>query len=254
MITECLLIKNENRYLLEHLKCNAAAGIDHFFIYDNLSDIPVVDFLRENAREFLNICTVVRYHSNGNLQMDCYNSHVAKHRHVDWTVFLDTDECFTGNIRDLVAEYGEQYNCFTFAPVMHGCAGHMYDNGGGMFERFGDSITNAEHHWYKCCARTSDISIIKSPHCVHLDNKRMLYVSRRTHPQCVLHHFRYRSFEEWVVKMKRGTCLPDSTHSLREFFAGCKMSTRDPRIADIMQRYGVDLDFCEPHPPKLEKF
>jgi hypothetical protein len=50
MIAECLLIKNENRYLLEHLAYNAAAGVDHFFIYDNLSRTPVADFLRENAR------------------------------------------------------------------------------------------------------------------------------------------------------------------------------------------------------------
>ena len=47
MIAECLLIKNENRYLLEHLAYNAAAGIEHFFIYDNLSDTPVAAFLRE---------------------------------------------------------------------------------------------------------------------------------------------------------------------------------------------------------------
>jgi hypothetical protein len=30
MIAECLLIRDENRYLLEHLAYNAAAGIDHF--------------------------------------------------------------------------------------------------------------------------------------------------------------------------------------------------------------------------------
>jgi hypothetical protein len=53
MIAEVLLIKGENRYLLEHLAYNAAAGVEHFFIYDNLSDTPVADFLRENARDCL---------------------------------------------------------------------------------------------------------------------------------------------------------------------------------------------------------
>lgn len=69
MIAEVLLIKDENRYLLEHLAYNAAAGIDHFFIYDNMSRVPVADFLRENAREFLNICTVARYQGRGNTQI-----------------------------------------------------------------------------------------------------------------------------------------------------------------------------------------
>ena len=54
MIAEVLLIKDENRYLLEHLAYNAAAGVQHFFIYDNMSRVPVADFLRENARDFLN--------------------------------------------------------------------------------------------------------------------------------------------------------------------------------------------------------
>ena len=30
MIAECLLIRDENHLLLEHLAYNAAAGIDHF--------------------------------------------------------------------------------------------------------------------------------------------------------------------------------------------------------------------------------
>lgn len=50
MIAEVLLIKDENHLLLEHLAYNAAAGIDHFFIYDNLSETPVAEFLRENAQ------------------------------------------------------------------------------------------------------------------------------------------------------------------------------------------------------------
>jgi hypothetical protein len=65
MIAEVLLIKDENRYLLEHLAYNAAAGVEHFFIYDNMSSTPVADFLRENARDFLNICTVAWYQERG---------------------------------------------------------------------------------------------------------------------------------------------------------------------------------------------
>jgi len=43
MIAECLLIRDENRYLLEHLTYNAAAGVEHFFIYDNMSRVPVIE-------------------------------------------------------------------------------------------------------------------------------------------------------------------------------------------------------------------
>lgn len=31
MVAEVLIIKDENRYLLEHLAYNAVAGVEHFF-------------------------------------------------------------------------------------------------------------------------------------------------------------------------------------------------------------------------------
>lgn len=253
MIAEVLLIKDENRYLLEHLAYNAAAGIEHFFIYDNMSSTPVADFLRENARDFLNICTVTRYHSNNNLQLDCYADFLREHRHVDWTVFCDADECFTGNIRDAVAEYGNKYNCLSFAPILHGCNGRIFDDGGGMFDRFSGDTVDPAHHWYKCLARTADIAIIKSPHSFEMRGKKMLYLSQFSYPQCVLHHFRYRSFEEWVAKIKRGTCLTTTvkdTHAIKDFFCNNKsISADNPDVISLMKWQEVTLQTKQPTPP-----
>lgn len=256
MIAECLLIKNENRYLLEHLTYNAAAGIDHFFIYDNLSDTPVADFLRENAPEFLNICTVSRYHSNNNLQLDCYADYLKNHRNVKWTVFCDTDECFTGNIRDAVADFGSDYNCLSFSPILHGCNGNIFDDGGGMFERFASDIVDPAHHWYKCLARTSDIALIKSPHSFRMTGApNLIYLRQKNYPQCVLHHFRFRSFEEWVTKIKRGTCLTSTvqdTHAIKEFFnANKSISPDNPDVITLMKCNGVTLQTKQPTPPIL---
>ena len=247
MVAEVLLIKDENRYLLEHLTYNAAAGVEHFFIYDNMSRTPVADFLHENARDFLNICTVTRYHSNNNLQLDCYADFLREHRHVDWTVFCDTDECFTGNIRDAVAEFGSNYNCLSFSPILHGCNGKIYDDGGGMFERFENDVADHAHHWYKFVARTADIVSIPNPHCNVMRDKRLEYLTAANYPQCTLHHFRYRSFEEFIIKIKRGTCLCLSErdrHKMAEFFeANPTISQIAPEVVALMQRYGVDVNF-----------
>lgn len=255
MIAECLLIKNENRYLLEHLTYNAAAGIYHFFIFDNLSDTPVADFLRENARQFLNICTVARYHSNRNLQLDCYADYLKEHRHVDWTVFCDTDECFTGNIRDAVAEFGGDYNYLSFAPILHGCNGKIFDDGGGMFDRFASDIVDPAHSWYKCLARTSDVALIKSPHKFRMIGTRLIYLSQKKYSQCVLHHFRFRSFEEWVSKIKRGTCLstaPNDSHAIKEFFNANKSISQDnPDIISLMKWQEVTMQTKQSTPPIL---
>ena len=59
-LTECLIIKNENQRLIEHLKDNAQSGIEHFYIYDNESDVSVETFLKNNAPELLSKCTIDR--------------------------------------------------------------------------------------------------------------------------------------------------------------------------------------------------
>lgn len=71
-LAECLLIRDENHLLLEHLICNAIAGVERFYIYDNLSAVAVSDFLQANAPDLLPLCEIVRYKGRGNLQMDCY--------------------------------------------------------------------------------------------------------------------------------------------------------------------------------------
>ena len=246
MIAECLLIRDENHLLLEHLAYNAAAGVEHFFIYDNMSRVPVADFLRENARDFLNICTVARYQGCGNLQIDCYADYLQGHRHVDWTVFCDTDEIFVGNIRDAVAEFGGNYNCLSFSPILHGCNGKIYDDGGGMFERFENDVADPAHHWYKFVARTADIVSIPNPHCNIMSDKRLKYLTAANYPQCTLHHFRYRSFEEFIIKIKRGTCLCLSErdrHKMAEFFeANPTISQTAPEVVALMQNHGVNLE------------
>ena len=244
MIAEVLLIKDENRYLLEHLAYNAAAGIDHFFIYDNMSRVPVADFLRENARDFLNICTVARYQGRDNLQLNCYNDYVQQHREIEWTLICDTDEILVGNIRDAVAEFGGVYNCLSFAPILHGCNGKIYDDGGGMFDRFSGDTVDPAHTWYKYIARTKDIANIPSPHYCEMLDLKIKRLTAAEYPQCQLHHFRFRSFEEFVVKVQRGSCLNEiKRHKLAEFFENNKtLLPTDPEVVALMQKHGVNLE------------
>lgn len=252
MIAEVLLIKDENRYLLEHLAYNAAAGIEHFFIYDNMSRVPVADFLRENARDFLNICTVARYQGRGNLQIDCYADYLQEHRHVDWTVFCDTDEILMGNIRDAVAEFGSVYNCLSFSPILHGCNGHLQrPSGGTMQELYGADILSRAHHWYKVCAKTADITS-QYIHNNAMVNKRLIYLTADKYPSCVLHHYRFRSFEDYLLKFqrdraniaKKGCWVPH----ISDFFTLHKNIRPDnPEVVALMQKYGVNLGTEQKH-------
>lgn len=247
MIAECLLIRDENHLLLEHLICNAIAGVQHFFIYDNMSRVPVTDFLRENAREFLNICTVARYQGRDDLQINCYNDYVSEHREIEWTLFCDTDEILVGNIRDAVAEFGSVYNCLSFSPILHGCNGHLQrPRGGTMQELYGADILSRAHHWYKVCAKTADITE-ERVHNNTMNNKRMVYLTADNCPHCVLHHYRFRSFEDYLLKFQRGRANPNKDRwwkpHIRDFFALHKNIRPDnPEVVSLMQKYGVNID------------
>ena len=75
-LTECLIIKDENQYLIEHLTQNAKSGIEHFYIYDNYSKESVYDFLNHNAPEFLNKCTINLRATSRNFQEDSYQDYI----------------------------------------------------------------------------------------------------------------------------------------------------------------------------------
>ena len=246
MIAECLLIRDENHLLLEHLICNAIAGVERFYIYDNLSAVPVSDFLQENAPDLLPLCEIVRYKGRGNLQMDCYADYLSAHRaEAEWSVFCDTDEIFKGSINDAIKAFGDRYNCLSFSPMLHGCNGHLQrPSGGTMQELYGGDVLCRAHHWYKVCAKTADITV-QRPHNNTMINKRMVYLTADNCPQCVLHHYRFRSFEEYIIKMQRGTCLAENSwHKINDFFTLHKNIRPDhTEVAALMQRYGVDVNY-----------
>lgn len=250
MIAECLLIRDENHLLLEHLAYNAAAGVEHFFIYDNMSRVPVVDFLRENARDFLNICTIERYQGCGSLQLNCYADYLQKWRHeVEWSVFCDTDEIFEGNLKDTIKDFGDKYNCLSFSPILHGCNGHIYKpKGGTMHDLYYDDVLDRAHHWYKVCAKSADI-VTQKIHNNIMTNRRMVYLTVDNCPQCVLHHYRFRSFEDYLIKFKRGRANDNKVWQpqIKNFFELNNIQRTRPEVVSLMKKYGVTISTIQVH-------
>ena len=245
-VAECLLIRNENHLLLEHLICNAIAGVERFYIYDNLSAVAVSDFLQENAPDLLPLCEIVRYKGRGNLQMDCYADYLSAHRaEAEWSVFCDTDEIFKGSINDAITTFGDRYNCLSFSPMLHGCNGHLQrPSGGTMQELYGGDVLCRAHHWYKVCAKTADITF-QHIHNNTMINKRLVYLTADKYPSCVLHHYRFRSFEDFLLKFKRGRANINKgwTPHIRDFFALHKnIRPNNPEVVALMQKYGVKID------------
>ena len=67
-ISVCLLIRDENEYLEEWLNWHRNIGIEHFYIYDNMSRIPISETIQDCSD-----VTIIRWdHSYTAMQIEVY--------------------------------------------------------------------------------------------------------------------------------------------------------------------------------------
>ena len=239
-LVECLLIKNENKYLLEHLTKNKAAGIEHFYIYDNLSDECVWDYLENNAPELLNCCTIHLIPTSENLQYDCYQKFLNKYAdECTWVAFIDTDEMFEGNLLELCRHSENTFNALIFNQIIHGANNQIYESDKPLFERFGDDVlTN-----FKMVKNVVQNKYLLKhyAHSFLLTDNPLTSLTLDGNSEVKLHHFYFRSFEEYVKKMLRGSCNPKGRPFLDGFFQ-YNTNISKKSCKSILKKYNVDLN------------
>lgn len=221
-LSECLLIKDENRYLIEHITRDLEAGIEHFFIYDNCSSVSVENFLSAEAPELLSFCTIIHYDCEAkafdkNIQIQCYKKYLSEYGHLSkWSSITDTDEIYTGNLRALCEQCDKnEVMSITIDCTTHGFNGHIHDSEGTLFERFGDDVV--DYTQPKTVSRTEFIKL-QLVHKVSLTDPNMKSLTIPRNDDCiVLHHFLYKSFEEFCEKKRRGSMWCSFRYSLQMF-------------------------------------
>lgn len=243
-LVECLIIKNENQYLLEHLTKGVQAGIEHFYIYDNYSDVPVVEFLRVNCPEMLDKCTIELYRHPGQLQIECYLHFLEQHREdTIWCAFIDTDEILEGDLMKLCKD-NERYLSLRIQQIMHGANGHAYKPEGTLTDNYQDHIL-MKKQMAKIVVQVKYVKVQKPHHSEMNDLAKsismkywMKYIE--WNEECQLHHYYYRSFEEWLQKIKRGNVLPFYGLFVKDFFIENTISDED-RDA-LLEKYDIKMD------------
>lgn len=245
-LSECLIIKNENQYLTEHLEENARAGVEHFYIYDNESSTPVSDFIEKHAPDKRRMCTVEVFPTTKYTQMDCYSHFLTQHRgDTKWCAFIDTDEQFEGDLLDFCKKH-EEILALSFVQTMHGANGQAYaDLSKTLKERFRPHVLRRQF-MCKCVAQTECIQR-QYPHhtdikdeCWRIPKDRWLKFVNKSNPECGLHHYYYRSFEEWLQKIRRGNVLSFLGDSVAKFFVENSIPEGDKKA--LLDKYGLGLD------------
>jgi hypothetical protein len=90
-ISICLLAKNENDYINEWLEWHLNLGVEHFYIYDNDSTIPLINSIN---KDFLQYCTIIdfpspRKHTQKEAYKHCLDNYKQDN---EWIAFIDGDE------------------------------------------------------------------------------------------------------------------------------------------------------------------
>ncbi len=245
-LSNCLLIRNENHILLQNLKYNSEAGIEHFYIMDNNSDVPVEDYLKQHAPGLLNKCTIERVtenHKRGTiLQDEVYQYCLHKYGHeTRWLSFTDTDEIFKGDLKKLCdnAESNNKY-CVRFLELCHGGNGHIVQpnyESQDLFDLYGNNIVGGVI-MFKNIVRTQ-YAFKPGPHRVMLWAPNVLTLD--TTAEVKLHHFMFKSFEEYVKKVIKG-CVSGRvcSYNIGEWLKYNKIEKLTPEMNEILQKYNYN--------------
>ena len=231
----CLLAKNENAYINEWLDWHLSIGFDHIYIYDNESDIPLKHTIYS---EYLSYCTFNDWTSNdyqAHMQHEAYAHFLKTYAcQNEWTAFIDADEFVRilngDSINSFLKDY-DSHNGLYIEWITYNANGHIYqDLSVPVRERFtqtvpytlfqikGKSIVKPNNiramSAHFPIGRATGHNIVDSSH-------KEVYLSKPyTCPldKIVIDHYFTKSYEEWISKVKKGSCCSYTERKIHEFF------------------------------------
>ena len=228
------IMKNEAPYVKEWLDYHLAAGVNHFYIYDN--DSP--DNLKEILQPYIDAGTVTyKFFSGKAMQYVAYNAAIQDYKFFcRYIAFIDADEfIFPQNNKSIVEVVDE---ILADKKTAGGLAANIFyfgsnnletaDYSKGVLERF---TRRAPVDWIplltekKLPGGTAHVSTITNPRKVHhFGNPHYAYYFENFHAvnsngdkvplffnnppltdKIVMNHYSVKSKEEYFTKMERGT-------------------------------------------------
>lgn len=243
-VSICLLIKDENSYLKEWLEHYDSIGVEHFYIFDNGSKIPVKNTIEpiDNGK-FINKCTIIPFSNyKKNMQYECYEKCLSDYGEESrWIGFFDTDEFVdigNKNICDFLQSYENNF-CVWFPWEQYNANGHIVKSEKKMSEYFTQRVLDPFGLWGKVFLQPHLTAymyvhlgyplddyerVINVDYNDHLNNYSKMYNISRTrflddiYKYGKIRHYFTRSFEEWIEKINRGSSDPNFRRKLNEFF------------------------------------
>lgn len=216
-LSVCAIAKNETPYLEEWVNFHRVVGVEHFYIFDNESDIPVKNTLSKYVESGL--ITVINYPGKS-MQMPSYTHCLNVYgKDNKWIAFIDCDEFLVPKEKDSVPEVLSDYEKFGGLNVswrIFGSSGHKTKPNGLMIENYTMAMPrdHYENTHTKAIVQTDKaLRAGTNPHyCVfkpgyYSVSEDLKPVPNAWTPHCAnklqLNHYFLKSQEEFKIKIQR---------------------------------------------------
>lgn len=227
----CCIVKDENDYLEEWINYHQKIGVEHFFIYDNGSKVPI----RESIKTIGSTSGITVIDIPGkNMHVKAYQHCLNKFgKQSTWIGFIDLDEFIVpktnnSNLSELLQEY-ESYGGLGVSWLIFGSNGHIEKQSGRQLENFTkrSDINFLPNTHIKSIVQPRYVASAFKSHCFKYKegyfcvNEHFSPIDGPTADPSVdkiqLNHYYCRSLAEYHQKMERGISDTKRKRKLEEF-------------------------------------
>lgn len=232
----CCIVRDEDPFLKEWLTFHALLGVEHFYIYDNMSENPVLDVLGDYIDPVqVTVIPIEGQARQIHAYLHCLQNYGAGCK---WIGFIDLDEFMCPqqdtDLRVMLSEF-EEYGGLAVTWNMFSSGGHMTRPGGPVIKnyttRFLSKNMQTNLH-IKSFVQPTRVAALKNPHFFYYKagefcvNESHFPVPDSpftfSHGKLVkLNHYYYLSQQDFEKKTRRSRAGKDkrSFRSLDMFYA-----------------------------------
>lgn len=261
-ISVCAIFKNEAMYLKEWIEYHLLVGIEHFFLYNNMSDDKYLDVLSPYISS--GVVTLIEWpYAKG--QISAYMDCSKKYREVsNWIGFIDIDEFINPleqeNITSVISRY-ESAGSVMIPWRIYGSS--------GMVDRNPDSLVIDS--FFDCWSKLSDVGkciwnteydvLDDNPIFHHYlwtlkDGKKQpavnidgipftpnLLPAIRRNPPMVINHYAVKSLNEYMMKVnKTDVFFEKNSHNMNAFeYHDIRCSTKDFSMKRFVKKICINV-------------
>lgn len=246
-------VKDEARFLPEWLAYHVVLGVEHAYVYDNNSSDDIASVMAPFVEA--GYATIIPWPTTP-ISPSAHNDFLERYgRQCRWVAFLDADEFLVehspGALRATLDAQARR-PAVAVSSRYCGSAGHETIPPGLVVDRFDRAAARLNDH-VKVIARPAEIHRYRNPHNFYYrfgrlartpDGRRVFgtFVRADGEPDLVLHHYLYRSREDYERKSRR-------TYATA---AGAVHGSRGPKLADEKFHHNNDAQVSVPETARSE--